>query len=249
MKKILLLIIIFPLYLLAQEDIKLYNKGVEAHNAKDYKTAISYYNQCLKINPNNKSAIKNLGVIYYNTSLDYYDKKLYDNALHFLEKALKYNPKDPKIFYMSGCCHQEQKLYKTAINDFTKAIEHTDYPAAYYCARSWVYNDLNDHKSRLSDIKKAVEYEPENAEYQFQCGKFKQEVSQEEFKTAINNYNKAITIKPDFTEAYTERAAYYMTFQKFSKALPDLKKAKELGADVDHLIEAVNFEMEMESQD
>ena len=150
---------------------------------------------------------------------------------------------------MSGCCHQEQKLYKTAINDFTKAIEHTDYPAAYYCARSWVYNDLNDHKSRLSDIKKAVEYEPENAEYQFQCGKFKQEVSQEEFKTAINNYNKAITIKPDFTEAYTERAAYYMTFQKFSKALPDLKKAKELGADVDHLIEAVNFEMEMESQD
>jgi hypothetical protein len=40
-----------------------------------------------------------------------------------------------------------------------------------------------------------------------------------------------------------------MTFQQFSKALPDLKRAKELGADVDHLIEAVNFEMEVETKD
>ncbi|MDC0230486.1 tetratricopeptide repeat protein [Aureispira] len=248
MRQLLLLTIICPLYLIAQEDLKLYNQGVEAHNAKDYETAIMYYNKCLKINPQNKSAIKNLGVVYYNTSLDYYDKKSYDKAIDYLEKALQYDAKDPKIYYMTGCCHQEQKLYKAAITNFTKAIELTEKPASYYSARSWVYNDLNDHKSSLNDIKKAVEHEPDNAKYQFHCGKFKQEVSPEEFKTAIKNYSKAILLKPDYKEAYTERAAYYMTFQQFSKALPDLKKAKELGADVDHLIEAVHFEMEMEKQ-
>ena len=249
MKQLLLLALLCPLYLIAQEDVKLYNEGVEAHNAKDYETAISCYIKCLKINPNNNSAIKNLGVVYYNTSLDYYDKKSYDKAIDYLEKALQYNATDPKIFYMTGCCHQEQKLYKAAINDFTKAIEFTDKPAPYYSARSWVYNDLNEHKPRLGDMKKAVEHEPDNAEYHFQCGKFKQELGPEEFKTALKNYTKAISLKPDYKEAYTERAAYYMTFQQFSKALPDLKKAKELGADVDHLIEAVNFEMEMENQD
>ena len=36
-----------------------------------------------------------------------------------------------------------------------------------------------------------------------------------------------------------------MTFQKFDKALVDLKKAQELGADVKHLIEAAQFEMKM----
>ena len=69
-------------------------------------------------------------------------------------------------------------------------------------------------------------------------------IGTEEFKTAEADYSKAIELKPDYQEAYTERAMYYMTFQKFSKALPDLQKAKELGADVDHLIEAAKYEME-----
>ena len=80
--------------------------------------------------------------------------------------------------------------------DFTKAIELTDKPAPYYSARSCVYNDLNEDKPRLKDMKKAVEYEPDNAEYQFQFGKCKQELGPEEFKTAVDKCEF-----PDLTDA------------------------------------------------
>ena len=53
-------------------------------------------------------------------------------------------------------------------------------------------------------------------------------------------------MQPENKDGYTERATYYMTFQKFDKALVDLKKAKELGGDVDHLLEAAKFEAEMQ---
>jgi len=246
MRFFIFLSLLLPIALIAQEDIKHYNEGVKAHNANDYETALESYKKCLSINPKNKDAKTNIGIVYYNQSLEYYNKKDYDKSIECSNNALKYDPKNSNIFYMIGVCHKDQKKYTEAIAAYTKAIEMSTKPASLYSARAWAYTDLHDNKNRLADMKKAVEYEPENAEYQYWCGKSKQEISTEEFKTAIKNYNKAIELKPDYKDAYTERAAYYMTFQKYEKALPDLKKAKELGADVDHLIEAAKFEMEMQ---
>ena len=147
---------------------------------------------------------------------------------------------------MIGASLKAQKKYTEALSAYGKAIELSDKPAHCYASRAWVYNDLHDNKNRLADMKKAVELEPNNAKYQYNCGKFKQEVNQEEYKTALANYNKAIELDAEYKEAYTERAAYYMTFQQFEKALPDLKKAKSMGADVEHLIEAAQFELEMQ---
>jgi tetratricopeptide (TPR) repeat protein len=246
MRFFIFLSLLLPITLIAQEDIKHYNEGVKAQNANDYETAIKCYKKCLLINSKNKDAQTNIGISYYNQSLDYYNKKHYEESIESNNNALKYDPKNSSIYYIIGACHQEQKKYKEAIVNYTKAIGMSSKPASLYSARAWVYSELHDHKSSLSDMEKAVEHEPDNAQYQYWCGKTKQEIGTDEFKTALKNYNKAIELKPDYKDAYTERAAYYMTFQKFKKALPDLAKAKELGADVDHLIEAAKFEMEMQ---
>ncbi|BDS15261.1 tetratricopeptide repeat protein [Aureispira anguillae] len=247
MRTLITFLIFVPFFLIAQEDIQQYNKGVKAHNANDYPTAIDCYQKCLAINPKNKDALNNIGIAYYNHSLEFFNQKDYDKSIEYCQKALKYNAKNPDIHYMIGLALRNQKKYTEAIASYSKAIELSEQPASLYAARAWIYNDLHQHKSRLADMKKAVEHEPTNAEYQFHCGKFKQEVSPEEFKTAGENYNKAIELNPNYVEAYTERAAFYMTFEKFEKALVDLKKAKELGADVSHLIEAAQFELEMQN--
>jgi tetratricopeptide (TPR) repeat protein len=234
-----------PLSLFAQEEIEQYNKATEAHNSGDYLTAIESYKKCLEINPNNKDASANIGIAYYNYSITAFNQKEYDKSIQYSKKALEHQPDNSEAYYMIGTSQQHLNRYTESIVSYTQALKINNKSAKFYASRAWVHHDLNDHKARLADMKKAVEYEPTNAEYQFNCGKFKQDVSPEEFKTAGKNYTKAIELKPDYTEAYTERAAFYMTFQEFKKALVDLNKAKDLGADVSHLMEAAQFELEM----
>ncbi len=249
MKQLLLFLCMIPFALFAQEEVEEYNKGIKAHNSGDYLAAIECYQKCLEINPDNKDASVNLGIAYYNQSITTFNKKEYETSIQYSQKALKYQANNSEAYYMIGSSQQILKRYTEAIASYTQALKINNKSAKFYASRAWVYYDLNDHKARLADMKKAVEYEPENANYQFNCGKFKQDVSPEEFKTAGKNYSKAIELDPNYTEAYTERAAFYMTFQEFKKALVDLKKAKELGADVSHLMEAAQFELEMQEEE
>lgn len=249
MKSLFLFLFLVPVMLLAQGEIEHYNNGVKAHNSGDYLKAIECYEKCLAINPKNKEAHTNIGTAYYNASLTAFNQGAHDQSIEYCTKALKYQPDNPEIYYMIGTNQKRQKKYTEAIASYTNALQLNGTSAKLYAARAWVYNDLHNHKARLADMKKAVEHEPDNAEYQFHCGKFKQDVSPEEFKTAEQNYTKAIELNPEYTEAYTERAAFYMTFQEFKKALADLKRAKDLGADVTHLVEAAQFELEMQEQD
>jgi len=249
MKSLLLFLFLIPLSLYSQEEIEHFNNGVKAHNSGNYSKAIEYYEKCLAINPNNKEAYSNIGISYYNTALTAFNQKQYDKCIEYCHKALKYKAQLSESYYMIGTSQQHQGEYTASIASYTQAIKINNTSAKLYAARAWVYNDLNNHKARLEDMKKAVQYEPENATYQFHCGKFKQEVSSEEFKTAGKNYTKAIELDPEYTEAYTERAAFYMTFQEFKKALADLNQAKDLGADVAHLVEAAQFELEMQEEE
>ena len=246
MKSLLLFLFLIPCTLFAQEEVEQYNNGIKAHNAGDYAKAIECYEKCLAINPNNKDAQAQLGLSYYNASLTAFNHNEYDKCIQDCQKSLSYHPNNSEAYYMMGTSQQHQKKYTEAIASYTKALEFSNNSAKFYAARAWVYNDLDDSKARLADMKKAVEYAPDNAEYQFHCGKFKQNVSPEEFKTAGENYTKAIELKPDYTEAYTQRAAFYMTFEEFKKAIVDLNKAKALGANVSHLMEAAKFELEMQ---
>jgi tetratricopeptide (TPR) repeat protein len=249
MKYLLLFLFLIPCSLFAQEEVEHYNNGIKAHNSGDYEKAIECYEKCLEINPNNKDASAQLGLSYYNNSLTAFNQKEYDKCIQDCKKSLSYHPNNSEAYYMMGTSQQHQKKYTEAIASYTQALGISNNSAKFYAARAWIHHDLDDLKAKLADMKKAVEYAPENAEYQFHCGKFKQNASPEEFKTAGKNYTKAIELKPDYTEAYAERAAFYMTFQEFKKAVADLNKAKELGADVSHLMEAAKFELEMQEED
>jgi len=53
--------------------------------------------------------------------------------------------------------------------------------------------------------------------------------TQQDFKTAIQNYSKAIEIDQDFAEAYFNRGLTYLFTGENAKGLADLSKAGELG--------------------
>ncbi len=191
MRYTLLFLLSLPFWLSAQDDVKFYNNGVKAHNEGDYVTAIQCYEKCLVANPKHSLARQNISQAYYNQSVNAYNTNNYQRSIMFAENALRYDKK-PDVYALVGNNHQRLKDYQAALVDFTEAIKISDQPAAYYAARSWVYNDMLDNANRLADMEKAAELEPTNAEYQFYAGKYKQAVSEEKFKKAITNYNKAI---------------------------------------------------------
>jgi tetratricopeptide (TPR) repeat protein len=49
-----------------------------------------------------------------------------------------------------------------------------------------------------------------------------------DYHQAIEDYGHAIDLKPDFAEAYNNRAYTYMTIQEYALALPDLNEAIRL---------------------
>ncbi len=250
MRYLLLFLFLFPLALFAQdEEVLYYNKGVKAHNEGDYISAINCYKECLVRNPEHAQAKHNMGVVYYNQSQNAFNKNDYDQTILHSQEALRFAPQNAEIYALIGNAHIRQKQYKQAIADFSKAIELSSEPAAYFASRSWIYNDLLDNVNRLSDMERAAQLEPTNAKYQYLTGKYKQSIDEERFKTALTNYNAAIKLKPDYLEAYTERATYFMTFGDFEKALLDLRQAQKLGGDVTELMEAAKFELEMQEED
>ncbi len=246
----LFLLLLIPSFFLAQDHISVYNKGVEAQKSQRYQEAIEHYKTCLKIQPKFSKALSNIGIAHYNMALQNYENKAYESALEQLNKAQKYRPEDPKIAYMQGNCKHEQGNYQEAVKQYDIAIKMTDKAALFYAARAWSNNAMNQQEQGLKDMQSAAKADSSKASYPYHCGRFKQEISQKLYKTAVQDFDAALAIDPNYEEAYRERGAYFMTFGQFKKALPDLLRAKELGAeDVDSFIDAAKFELQTQQND
>lgn len=217
------------------------NKGVEAHNQQNFKTAISHYSKAIEIDP--KAVLA-----YSNRATAYYSAKSYQQALADCDKLLTLDANNYTAHYVAGVIYKTQNDYTKAIDFLTKAIAAKPEDANTRYNRAWAYWESLDHKNGLIDMKKLAEIAPDEAEYHYWCGKWKHEVSEEEYKTAIKDYNKAIALNDKYVEAYVERGAYYMTEGNFKLALKDFTAAKKIdpNVEVDHYIEAAQFELEMQ---
>jgi Tfp pilus assembly protein PilF len=73
------------------------------------------------------------------------------------------------------------------------------------------------------------EPEPNDAEAYYKKGEFY--YSKEKYEEAINEYNKAIELKPDFPNAYKNRGNSYYYLKKYEEAIADYRKAIEIKPD------------------
>jgi tetratricopeptide (TPR) repeat protein len=79
----------------------------------------------------------------------------------------------------------------------------------------------------MRDLDKVIELQPDFAYAYYNKANIL--CTQQDFKTAINNYSKAVAIDPDFAEAYFNRGLTYLFTGQDEKGLADLSKAGELG--------------------
>lgn len=240
MKALLFTLTLIPAFLFSQEEVEWLNKGVEAQNNQQFEIALSHYNKCLKINNSYVLAYRNRSIIYYQL-------KEYQRCISDCEKGIELDSEQYIFYKQIADCQNEMKQYAVAIQNYQKALDRTQIPiqkAGIYYQRSWCHDKLMQTKEKVIDLKEAVKLDPKNITYLYACGRAKFDLGGEEYKSAVDHFNTILDINPEHKEALIERATYYMTFQNFERALSDLRKAKTIGADVDHLINAAEFELE-----
>jgi tetratricopeptide (TPR) repeat protein len=172
------------------EAVALYNKGVDASGKEDFKQAIEFFQQALKIDSEFAFAWDNLGLAYrksgdldnalaaYNKSLSidpngktplqnaaivYQYKKEYDLAIKAYQRLAELDDKNPETFYGIG------QVYTTGLKDYPKGLD-------YMCK---AYNLYVEQKSAFrADAVKII---------QMLYAEFKKEDKVEEFKKILKD--------------------------------------------------------------
>ena len=120
------------------QENNLFNLGIQSLNSKDYKLAIYYFTEVIKLNPKNYQAYYNKGLAKYyladnkKENKEEYNK-LINEAIEDYNKAIELNPNLSEAYNNRGIVKSKLGNYKEAIEDYNKAIKLSqNYSQAYY---------------------------------------------------------------------------------------------------------------------
>ena len=239
------------------QEYNLFNLGIQSANSKDYKLAIYYFNEVIKLNVNNVEAYYNKGLAkYYLANNEKGNKeeynKLINEAIEDYNKAIELNPNLSEAYNNRGIVKYDLGNINEAIEDYNKAIElNPNYSIAYNnrgIAKSNLsntkeknseeYNQLT--KEAIEDCNKAIELNQYYAEAYNNRGLAKHDLAdnkkenKEEYNKLINeaieDYNKAIELNQHYAEAYNNRGVSKDDLGNINGAIEDYNKAIELNS-------------------
>ena len=215
---------------LNKEAIKSYNKVNELkpdareaylsrariyESQKDFKSAIREYEKYIEVYPDNISILLYLGKCYF-------EEKKYKEAEDVLLKAKKIAPNNLTVYYLLGMNYEKRGNINKAIDCYEFITKNEKAPAAF--ARLGYYYALTlKFDTAQQKIQQAIDLEPLNPEFHYLAGL--NYIDKKDFISAKKEFEQAINLKSDFTEAY-----YYLAmandkldnFEETEKILTDL---------------------------
>jgi len=136
--------------------------------------------------------------------------------------------KDAELYLLRGNTWYKKKDYDKAIIDYNKAIEINPENEEVYLLRGNTRYKKKDYDKAIIDYNKAIENNPENEEVYILRGNswyFKEDNNKAmTYNNAIEDYEKAITINPDYTLAFYNKAQANVARKKYKDAIRDFNK-------------------------
>jgi tetratricopeptide (TPR) repeat protein len=178
----------------AARAIEYNNRAVEYTKTGEYEKAIEYYSQALRLDPNNRAVYGNQASAYANRATAYAEKGDYDKAIEGYDQALKVNPNN-KVAYDSrtnayharAIAYGNNGDYERAISDLNQSLRFDPNSAKVYGSRSAIYSNRAREHASNGDYGNAIA----------DLGK------------AIEDLDKAISLRPDWVEARDSRDILY----------------------------------------
>ena len=215
----------------AFEANQLFEKAWQYQKNGDSDETINYYDEFLKIRPNDAVALNNIGCEYfrkgqYEKALEWFERKAkiepdytvfknmgtsyfalqqYEKALEYFEKSSLLKP-NAETFYDMGVVYQNLGHHEKAVDNYKKAVKmKVDYIDAYN-NMAYIFHELGNREKTIEYYEKIISIRP-NAKIYLRLGNEYQELLQ--FKKAIDYYKLAISLKPDYLSAYYHMGLAY----------------------------------------
>jgi tetratricopeptide (TPR) repeat protein/S1-C subfamily serine protease len=118
--------------------------------------------------------------------------------------------------------YRKLREYEKALAALNKAIQLAPKNANLYSEKRTVLGNLNRHQEALLAINQAITLSPRAGFYNDRGITYN---ALQEYSKAIADYDKAIVIDPENTNAYNNRGATYAGLKEYPKAITDYDKA------------------------
>ncbi len=159
---------------------------------QDFRKSIEDYKKITELEPQNANSYLNLGNAYFNLSA-------YDLAANTYSEVIKITP-NAESYNLRGWALTNDEKYQEALLDFNKAIELNPYDGKYFKNRGNVKNKLGQYSSAIEDLDVAIKKKID-LHYKSLSNKGDSYFGLEKYKEALEYYQEALKIKPDFQEA------------------------------------------------
>ena len=171
-------------------------KGIEAHNTRKFREADKFYTAILKKQPKHPDANHNMGLLAVAVNK-------VDESLTFFQTAIEGNPQ----FVQFWLSYSDALVKLERIDDAKKVLE----KAKQKCPKGQAHHKLGQRANQI----KAASYNNIGMT----------NTKEGELDLAIDNYKKAIKIKPDYAAPYNNLGMAYFKKGELDLAIDSYKKA------------------------
>ncbi len=195
------------------------NRALSYMEMGNLEAATRNYEQALSINKYDQVAQYNL--------ISLYGKQKKFKEQEVLLNEIGMDVKLPEIHVFKGVSAFQKGDYRNAIDYYDRAINLDKENEEYYIYRGQAYEKLKRLERAQNDYRHAIELKQNSSGAYF--GLANTYYKMNELDSAIMGYDLAILYDPNFDKAYLNRGITYLRKKEFTKACPDIMKAKEYG--------------------
>lgn len=195
-------------------------KGIIALENRDFNTAVSYFNKSIE-------NCKNFDIAYFNRAIAY--KYLNDTTAYYkdLNKAIELNENNFLAYILEGDKSLNDNKFEDAIQYYTIALDKGDNTGDAYLGRGYSKKMLGNFGDAITDIKLSIQEKNNDPNAYKLLGNVY--VISGDYMSAKEAYDKAISLNPDYAEAYFNRGVLSMMRYRYDEGCEDLKTSLSLG--------------------
>ena len=191
--------------------------------ARQFDVAIEDYNQALRLDSRNITALTN-------RALAWADKNQLERALADVDQALRIDPQSAAALFLRGTILAEAGQFNKAAADLSECLRISPDHAAAYRNRSGLWLEMRDYDRAFADANRATELNSKNGAAYSNRGAAL--LGQGKADEAFDDFNEAARLDPGDHQVYIHRANAWCHKGDFKHAVADLSTALKLHPDV-----------------
>ncbi|MGI9542683.1 MAG: tetratricopeptide repeat protein [Cyclobacteriaceae bacterium] len=153
----------------------------------------------------------------------------YETAVKHYDQYLQVNPDHIKSYYNRGRAYEELELAELARADFEQVLELDPKNVQACSSLGGYYYNKQDYKSASAYYERAISNNKDNPQSYFLKARSDHKMGLK--NEAMNGYNTAIKLNPQYGEAFLYRGALRSFLKQNKGACADFAKARDLKVD------------------